>query len=84
MTRELAEWLQEFIRDKGRPPKRLEFTFHASDEDADSICKFMKSCVESPDIALAISQASVVLLFVGEISDEMAQATHARILSQKF
>ena len=81
---QLATWLQEFSRDKGRPPKRLAFTFHAADGNADDICLFMKSCVSNPEVANVMSQASIDLTFVGSISDGVAQSTQQRILSQTF
>jgi len=81
---QFATWLVEFTRDKGRPPKRLAFTFHASDDNADDNCSFMHLCVNNPEVANVMSQASIVLSFVGSISDRVAQNTQQRILSKSF
>ncbi len=81
---ELAAWLADFTRDKGRPPKRLAFTFHASDDNAEDICSFMRFCVNNPQVADVMSQAAIDLTFVGSISNDVAQSTHRRILNKAF
>ena len=81
---QLATWVEEFCRDKGRPPKRLSFTFHASNTDANDACHFMKLCVNNPAISAVLSQAKVELVFAGSMSDVITASTHARILNQTF
>jgi hypothetical protein len=44
----------------------------------------MRSCVNNPQVADALSQAAIDLTFVGAISDDIAQRTHQRILNKAF
>jgi hypothetical protein len=81
---QLASWLKEFAESKGRPPKRLAFTFHAANENADNICAFMKACVDNEAVADFMSQASIDLTFVGKITDDVARSTQERIVHQTF
>jgi len=81
---ELAAWLKSFCEDKGKPPKLLSFTFHAADEDADDVCRFMKECVDMPELASILSMIRLELIFCGEMSDALMSETHDRIMSQRF
>lgn len=81
---ELANWLERFCKEKGRPPTRLSFTFHADDGDAESVCQFMRACVSLPAVALLLSQMRVELVFAGGMSRAVVAETHDRILSQRF
>jgi len=81
---ELASWLADFHRDRGKPPKRLSFTFHAANDNADDVCQFMKACVSLPEVASSLSGLKVELVFAGDMSDDVAAQTHERILHQRF
>ena len=81
---ELASWLANFHEDKGRPPKRLSFTFHAANDNADDVCQFMKACVSLPEVASVLSGLKVELVFAGAMSDDVAAQAHERILHQRF
>lgn len=81
---QFAAWLAEFVREKGRPPTRFAFTFHAADKDADDLCRFMKLCAGTPAIADVLAQAAVELTFAGSMSESVMLATQQRIASQTF
>jgi hypothetical protein len=80
---QLGQWLADFVRDKGRPPKLLHFTFRATDTNADDVCAFMRACSATPAVADVISQLRVLLDF-GDMSDAVAADTGDRIMTQRF
>ena len=80
----LASWLQDFQREKSKPPRRLSFTFHADDGDADSICDFMRLCVNDPVIRPVLTQAAVELVHAGPMSEALRRSVNERIESQRF
>jgi hypothetical protein len=80
----LAQWLQDFTADKGRPPRLLSFTFHAADNDADSICYFMKLCACDPVVRSFLIQARVELLHAGSMAEYIRDEVHERIATQRF
>ena len=81
---ELAKWLQNFDADKGRPPRLLSFTFHAADNDADSICYFMKLCATDPVVSSYLIQAKVELMHAGSMAESIRHEVNERIASQRF
>ena len=80
---ELAKWLQDFETDKGRPPRLLSFTFHAADNDADSICYFMKLCASDPVVRSFLIQAKVELMHAGSMAESIRDEVNDRIGKNK-